>query len=89
MDEFKGSFFEIFAPITLRICLKVVITPKMKIPPEMVIGVKRSHATYFLNQTCSFLVVQVLRFKNMMSQTELAVRLPVRKIMWKWNTEEY
>ena len=62
-------FLEIFAPITLQICLKVVLTPKMKMPPEMAIVVERSHATYFLNQTCSFLVVPVLRFKNMTSQT--------------------
>ena len=48
-----------------QINTKVLITPKMKILPEMAIGVKKIHAKYFLDQTCSVIVIQVIRFKNL------------------------
>ena len=36
---------------------------KMKVLPAMAIGVKKIHAKYFLDQTCSVLVIQLLRLK--------------------------
>ena len=63
----------------------MLITHIMKFLSEMPKGVSMSHAKYFRNQTCGFLVIKLFRLKIMTSQTELITGLSIGKKKKKIN----